>query len=301
MVITGTIRKIQLETSNLCNFNCSICPREKLKVPKKVLDFKLYKLILRQIKGAKYLDLTGWGEPLLNRKIIKMIREAKKKKFYVSFTTNAYLLDKKTGQALIKAGLDEISFSLDSLDKIEESDHFGKSAQNIINFMRLHPKMKTRILTVMFDHKLERLKTIINFAAENNIPKVRLMRLEDRLLKKKKTIKRKDERKIFFCLLKFARKKNVDLEMVQYRWGSFPLNIFTEQLQKIFFKNNCPKLVYGCYINIRSEVTPCCNLPHLVMGDLKKEDLITIWKNKKFTKFRQNHRAYCKGCGMLTV
>ena len=122
MVIVGPIRKIQLETSNLCNFNCSICPREKLNVIKKVLDFKFYKLILKKTQGTKYLDLTGWGEPLLNPKILKMIEEAKKKKFYLSFTTNAYLLDKKIGLGLIESGLDEISFSLDSLSKIKESD-----------------------------------------------------------------------------------------------------------------------------------------------------------------------------------
>ena len=300
MVIVGPIRKIQLETSNLCNFNCSICPREKLNVIKKVLDFKFYKLILKKTQGTKYLDLTGWGEPLLNPKILKMIEEAKKKKFYLSFTTNAYLLDKKIGLGLIESGLDEISFSLDSLSKIKESDHFGRPAQNIINFMQLRPRMKIRIQTVMLDHQLERLKRIIDFAQENKITKVRLMRLEDRLIERKRIIKRKDERKIFFSLLKFCRKKTIDLEIVQYRWGDFPFNILTEPLRKIFLRNVCPKLFSSCYVNINGEVTPCCSLPHLIMGDLRKEELTSIWKNKKFNRFRRNYKNYCAGCETLT-
>lgn len=294
-------RKIQIESTNLCNFNCRICPRHKLQFRPEHMSFKIFKKILSQIRSVKYLDLTGWGEPLLHPQIIKMIKASKKRGLSVSFTTNASLLDQKIAQALLGVGLDEICFSLDSLEKIQSSHHFGQPASKIREFMSLRPRIKTRIQTVMFDDDLERYKKIIDFAQKNHIPKVRLVRLDNRFQKIKNRLNRKKEKVIFDRLKKIACQKRIKLEMAQYSWGNFPLNVLTKTLQKTLFKQICPKLISSCHVNLKGEVTPCCSLPHLIMGDLKKEKLNSIWRGKKFKKFRHNHRAYCKGCAILTV
>ena len=44
--------EIRCETSTLCNYNCSICPREKLTRPKMQMSFYVYVKLLDKIMAA---------------------------------------------------------------------------------------------------------------------------------------------------------------------------------------------------------------------------------------------------------
>jgi radical SAM protein with 4Fe4S-binding SPASM domain len=63
--------------------------------------------------GCKYHTI-GRGEPLLNQNLVRMVQYAKKKGLVdVYLNTNATLLRKDLSKALLDAGLDRISFSVD--------------------------------------------------------------------------------------------------------------------------------------------------------------------------------------------
>ena len=75
------IKVVHIESTNLCNFKCSFCPHTKMKRKKGIMDFELYKKIIDEIKdwGIEELNLTGFGEPLLDPLLTEKIKYARKK------------------------------------------------------------------------------------------------------------------------------------------------------------------------------------------------------------------------------
>jgi MoaA/NifB/PqqE/SkfB family radical SAM enzyme len=62
--------------------------------------------------GTKFLTLSG-GEPMLRKDIFDIIEKAKKEQLEVQMITNGTLITKTSAEKLIKAGLDNIIFSID--------------------------------------------------------------------------------------------------------------------------------------------------------------------------------------------
>lgn len=107
--------ELRFEVTTKCNYNCIICPREKLTRKKETMSFSLFKMLFDKINKeiAQYNTLTfpGMGEPLLDRTLNKKIEYAKKKKFRVLMLTNASLLSVKKFKELEDIGVDSIRVS----------------------------------------------------------------------------------------------------------------------------------------------------------------------------------------------
>ena len=106
---------VQVGITNKCNFNCKMCPRAFLNVPYKDMDFELFKKIVARLNGVYEINLSSWGETLLHPRIFEMIKYCKDLGFKTDFTSNGSLLSPSVADKLIKAGLDRISFSIDTL------------------------------------------------------------------------------------------------------------------------------------------------------------------------------------------
>jgi len=111
--------KLWIETTSRCNLRCGSCLNRSLPDRnKKDMDISLYKDIIDQAGGIVYeVNLFHRGEPLLHPDIADMTAYASEKGIKTSIHTNATLLEKDLGREIIGAGLDYITFSLDTLDK----------------------------------------------------------------------------------------------------------------------------------------------------------------------------------------
>lgn len=115
---------LDIEASSACNLRCPMCPRtvvmknsDKTREYSKHFDFSLYqRLIDEAAKLGIYAVKLNWlGEPLMNPRIVDMVRYAKSKGIEdVIMNTNATLLTEKMSRELISAGIDRIFFSFDS-------------------------------------------------------------------------------------------------------------------------------------------------------------------------------------------
>ena len=294
---------VQIEITNLCNYNCPLCPRKKIGVAFRHIDITLYGRILDNLSGVSRVNLTGWGEPLCHPQIVTLIKSAKKRGKKVSLTTNASLLEGELSRSIISAGLDEIAFSVDAVtpNGLKTDHNQPKTLTNIHKFQALNRgTVRIRIQTTLIGQNENDLRQIINFAARNHIKVFRLMRLDDRWLDGSSTSSRKDESDIFTKLSRYGRHRNIRVEMAQYGTNRKLLNIAYGGLRRVAWRDNCPKLFYSCYINVDGKVTPCCNLPHLAMGDAAKVPVQKIWRGAKFRHFRNKHDSFCQGCGILT-
>ena len=133
-------RHIDIETSSACQMRCPMCAQHLMNdVEKGNMDFALYKEIVDECarNGVYSIKLSWRGEPLLNRKIIEMVRYAKHKKIPdVAFLTNGERLNAGMIESLIDSGLDWISISFDGLgetyERIRYPARFEETVEKIL-------------------------------------------------------------------------------------------------------------------------------------------------------------------------
>lgn len=111
--------RITVELTNNCNVSCTFCNRQKIPMEIGYMEEALFYKIIDEAAGHLPIKLVPFfrGEPLMHPQIIEFIRYAKKKGLGpIQIASNALLLDDKMQDALIDAGVDFVSFSLDTVD-----------------------------------------------------------------------------------------------------------------------------------------------------------------------------------------
>jgi MoaA/NifB/PqqE/SkfB family radical SAM enzyme len=145
--------RVYIESTNVCNLDCIMCPTG-LHIdtrPKGYIDWDLYTAIVDEIAPfAHAIVLHSWGEPLLHKRIIDMIRYAKERGLWVETSTNAMLLDEKRARDVIEAGLDRIFLSMDGLtketyEKVRVGGTFERVLTNIERFLELKDELGAKI------------------------------------------------------------------------------------------------------------------------------------------------------------
>ena len=158
---------VDIETSSLCNLSCEMCNwgidlrkskgnyKDKFEIIKDSygnMDLEFYKKIINEIarENGYAIKLNWRGEPLINKNIAKMIKYAKEKGILeVLLNTNGTLLNQELSKEIIKAGLDVIIFSFDSMTKelfesIRKGADFVSTLANILNFIKIRDKHKAK-------------------------------------------------------------------------------------------------------------------------------------------------------------
>lgn len=110
-------RIIFWETTKECNLKCSFCRMEQAGAGLELSTQEAFG-ILRDIKstfGTPLLVLSG-GEPLLRKDIFKIIFYASEIGLPLALASNGVLLGKKEACLLKKAGVRQVSLSIDSVD-----------------------------------------------------------------------------------------------------------------------------------------------------------------------------------------
>ncbi len=117
------IDQINLEVFGGCNLSCPMCPQGikngREKEFKKNLDEETFKKIIDQAipLGLKFVNLSGSGEPLLNKNFEKYCSYLRKRGVISMINTNGKLLTKEKFEQLCIAGLDIIKVSCMGWDR----------------------------------------------------------------------------------------------------------------------------------------------------------------------------------------
>ena len=119
--------KVYVEITNVCNLDCSFCP--KTKRPAHFMTGDEFSAILDRLRGwTEYLYFHLMGEPLLHPDLGRFLELAGALGFRVILTTNGTLLD-RTGETLLHSpGLHKVNLSLQSFEANE-----GGSLENYVN------------------------------------------------------------------------------------------------------------------------------------------------------------------------
>lgn len=255
---------LNIEPTNICNFDCSFCPIKKTNRPKGFMELKLYRKIIDRIsqeKKLKVLWLNKDGEPLLHPKIDWMVDYSKKKKVAdrIEIYTNGSLLNDKMAKKLIKAKLDSLVVSLDatsreSFKKLKKKDAYDQVVANIHQFLQIRSRFKAK-------KPLLSLK-MIDLGEPRQVDKFR---------------------KLWEGV--------ADCVVIQplHSWeGSVKISSIKQQTSNIKrYPCNLPWLAPA--INWEGTVVPCCvnfRQNELILGDVKKNSFKEIFQGEKFKKLR---------------
>lgn len=134
---------IYLEITNICQFNCSFCPKTTRAAASMSLDQISH--IFSQISA--YTDniyLHVLGEPLLHNKLNEIIILADQFKLKVNITTNGYALKEKQALLLNHPNLKKVNISLHSIEDEGHQDlNMEQYLDNVWRFTELLLKQDT--------------------------------------------------------------------------------------------------------------------------------------------------------------
>jgi radical SAM protein with 4Fe4S-binding SPASM domain len=261
--------KLTVDIGNVCNLRCPLCPtgRGDKRASKGFMKFEEFKRVIDELGGyLTNLELYNWGEPLLNKDLIKMITYAKERSIPVTISTNLNILKEDMAEALIS--------SPETYSKYRVGGDFDRVISNTARLVEAKEKLSnhyTRLILLFHvfrhnEHEVEKVKELANrLGVELRINKMRtdmgkeiFERVEDSIERDKDWIPLNSEHCGF------------DLE------GK--VNRFT-----------CKHLWKTAVINWDGAVLPCCAVygERYAFGNVFEEPFAYIWNNEKYRSARQ--------------
>jgi radical SAM protein with 4Fe4S-binding SPASM domain len=127
---------VQIEPTNICNLKCRLCPTgtKDMKRDKGFMSIRTFHKILDEIGDILIaVILYGWGEPFLNKDLVKMIELCSARNIYTITNTNGqYLQTLDDALKFVDAGLKAIIIAIDgSNQEIYQSYRKGGDVERV--------------------------------------------------------------------------------------------------------------------------------------------------------------------------
>jgi MoaA/NifB/PqqE/SkfB family radical SAM enzyme len=234
------------------------------------MSFETYCCIADRIRDhCRYLYLHLWGEPLMNRQIIPMIRHAAEFA-RVNISTNAITLNESLAKELIESGVSEIIVSVDGMTQevYETYRRKGdlKSALRGLAFLQkfnLHNQRPVFISPqfIVFRHNQHEMEPFSKFCQSIGLRAT----FKAPYIRKGSSLQASD--------LKHLRRKVAD-----------------DSYTRILEMKNCPNARDVFTILLDGSVVACCYDHNGLtrFGNILENSVSEIWLDDRFSKFRQN-------------
>ena len=140
--VLGMPKSIVLEPTNHCNLKCPLCPtgRGDTSVPYGLFKLDKYKEVVDVIsRWAQTVRLFAWGEPLLNKSFIEMIRYASQNPYKMRTFTNVNLnvITDEQIKGLLTSNLDILHASIDGVtQEVYEKYRVGGNLEAVFNNLK---------------------------------------------------------------------------------------------------------------------------------------------------------------------
>lgn len=265
---------VGIESTNNCNLDCVMCPRQEM--TRKVSDMEqpLYERIIDGLAGkTEFVWLQDYGEPFLNKNIFKMISYARGKGLKVGISTNGTVLTDKIIDGIFDSGLDYLIFAIDgatpaTYEKIRVGAKYDRVIENARRFLDKKVAGGHRTFTVVQCIFMEATKTEVReFRRQWKLPGVDAVRLRQ---------------------LTYSGKAG--------------------QFDNASTAKPCYWLWSNPHIKNDGTVVPCCQDVNatLALGNVKDQPLDEIWNSPKMQELRALHTSgrggeipLCQNCNMV--
>jgi len=301
-------RNVQIEVTNRCNMDCSMCPREDLEIELEHMDWDKFVTVVEQLRSSEDITLTGWGEPFLHPRIFDMIALCKEQGHRVMITSNGLFTKPAVIEQILDSPLDVLTFSIDSVeasDNVPLGHNNNSVYENIEAVARQRKKgtLSLRLQSTLHADGENDLYDVIRYAAKIDCEVVNVGRLDRKYAPDLKRPNPLDEERIFKEADRIARSVGVQLDWIQYSVSQGFTRFVYKLLRKKLHRSGkyCLKTFDNAYVSREGYVTPCCLLPEAKMGNMLNQSLPDIWKSQGFDRFRENYRDVCGSCDLWTI
>jgi len=292
-IVWGFPPAIFIETTNICNLKCPLCPSGNgtLKRPKGFMEYSTFTRIIDEIKDKTFMViLWNQGEPFLNKDFLKMVKYASDAGLFTLVSTNGNVMP--PAEDIVKSGLDSMIVSFDgtsqeTYNKYRVNGDLALLQRNVKSLVEAKRKFKSKtpLIRQQFlvlkhnEHEIEDMKKL---AKELNV---------DNLEFKTAQIYSKEDVYTFLPENpKYRRYKISGDDNFELKFG---------------IKNRCSRLWTKPVINWNGEVAICCFDKDIKfkVGNILEKPFGEIWKNDKFQKMRKtiltNRKSIdiCRNCG----
>ncbi|MGD9101507.1 MAG: radical SAM protein [Anaerolineae bacterium] len=296
----------QIEVTKGCNLQCRVCGLSHYRVNAGHMSLQNFEHILDQFESVQEVMLQGLGEPLLNPDFVEIVRTAKAQGLRVDTSTNGTLLTPEIGAALIDAGLDLMSFSIDgttpeTYEPIRRGARFESVIENVRRMAALkrergvdHPKLN--IGYILTNHNYHQLPDLVQLADEIGIEEINVWYLQG------------GETYGDIGNLSLEGQNRIEVERIYAETrklaGDKGIKLTLPPLERFYNAPICDWSWWGTYVTWDGYVTPCCIMcyPEIFnFGNLLQQDMRALWNGPAYCKFRAELRSdappsFCRGC-----
>jgi len=314
-------KKLYIEVTTACNLNCQTCIRHSWTDPHAHMSVATFKRILESLDELPMLErviFTSFGEPLVNRNLMAMIEEIRKRGLAVTLGSNGVLLTENVIRELIRLEVDQLVVSIDGGKPETYADVRGTQLSLILENVKKFNQIKNHlglvkpslgIEFVAMQSNQDELHDLLDLASELNASRLVVSHVLP-------YTKEMDAEKLYgYGPREPLKTGSWPIKSdVWVRWG------FVE-LPRMFWgaERRC-KFVQDKSIVVGWDggVSPCYafshsyqyyavdgvekNIDRYVLGNVNEDTLAEIWMNEEFTRFRSNVRAFhfpsCPDCDL---
>lgn len=275
--------RVTIELTNRCNVSCTFCHRQEIDMELGDMPMDLYKKIIDEMAEHLPIKLVPFfrGESLLHPNFIECIQYAKDRGIGpLQMASNALILNEEMAEKIIEAGLDFISFSLDTIDETiyrqtRIKGNLNISMRNVKNFALKCKEYKKK---------------------GKKVPSIQVSSVD-----MKEYRDRKEEFIAYW-------KKYADFVRVYYEHderGKFVNSEVHRSLLEIGERRPCKKVYTDIIIYWNGKIA-LCNYDwdeRKQIGDLYTQSIEEIWSSKEYEDIRKMHESnlyedwiLCKEC-----
>lgn len=266
----------QIQTINLCNASCKMCPISKMgNIKPEIMSDKLFKKIIEEI-SREHLKFTSiypylQNEPLMDADIfnkLKLIKKFSDEQISTGLVTNGTLLTLEKIKELEKSEVDIIIISLDAFteetyNKIRQGLNFKKVMKNIENLIDSSYDNYLAVKFVLQKDNISELNVFKNYWKKKGVS-VHISYLSNR----------SGDLNTFndLCLekkdLPISIKAKSNFDMITTRGCHYPMITFN--------------------ILSNGDVILCCEnySKKIILGNVEHSSIKEIWNSKKYQNIR---------------
>lgn len=273
--------EVRYEVTDHCNASCIMCPRDKHEHGREhgIMDQAAYERSIDEVfaLGAQKVVLTGFGEPMLDKRLERKIAYAKSKGLGTYIISNGSILNSKRARTILEAGLDEIRVSFYGMqpatyNAVMQGLDFDKTIKGMTEFLRLRDELgaKTRV-------------------------QVSYLEME--------------ENKSDTNLFREYWESRVDAIEIWRPHNFGDGRSYRERIDEVDVKTSCGRPENGpLQIQWNGEVIPCCYdyNNQIILGNAFSQPVLDILNGPKYRLLRWAHRnkkfetfPYCDQCDQL--
>jgi MoaA/NifB/PqqE/SkfB family radical SAM enzyme/alpha-beta hydrolase superfamily lysophospholipase len=298
-----------IEVTTHCAMACPACARTLRNVAGRHMPREQFGWILGLLPAAYRVTLVGLGEPLLHPEIVNLIAEASARRRRVSLVTNAAHLDPPLGRALLEAGLDGITFSLDAADsalaeRIRPGAELGRVLANIRAFAQAAKQWAERggkavaraVFTAVSVVNAEHLEALVEVVAglgvhvlmlsDLNFAENRPVTLWTAGIEPHRQAVRRAARRAFARNLPVLGVRGLEEFGLRLRYADSLLRPISQLWQRSERRTHCVSPWQTIPVAVNGEVSVCDCQPEFRLGNLLTEPLSRIWNGRAMVEFR---------------